>query len=114
VAEPCDVEVGAELAIDPHEQVEIERAGDALRIVVGAPEDVGRLHEVEAHERVIARAELRADVAQEGNRGGTFEVADTRSEEEDEARRGRALGRERPESPRYSAWMGRTCTSGQF
>jgi hypothetical protein len=37
---------------------------------------------------VIARAELRAKVAQERNRGGTFEVADTRSEEEDEARRG--------------------------
>src|ERR1700728_1973462 len=48
VLERCKIEIGAELAIDAGEQVQVEFRSHAFGIVVGAIKNVGRLGEIDS------------------------------------------------------------------
>ena len=61
VGERVEVEVAAELAVDPDQQVAVERGGHAERIVVGEQQVALRLHEIGAEQQRVARRERRAD-----------------------------------------------------
>ena len=50
-----EIEIGAELAVDAGEQIEIELRGDAVGVVIGAIEDVGRLDEIDADDEQLRR-----------------------------------------------------------
>ncbi len=84
--EAREVELGAELAIDAREQIEIELRGDALRVVVGLLQDLRVLHQIDADDEDRAVAEDAAGVAQERRRLVRLEVADGRAREETGAR----------------------------
>ena len=68
VRECVEVEVGVELAVDPREQVEVERGGDAPAIVVGGPDDRFVLVEVEADQEAAAVADEPGDRAEQSRR----------------------------------------------
>ena len=55
VLERGEIEIGAELAIDAGEQIEIELRGDAVGIVIGAIENIGRLDEIDADDEHATR-----------------------------------------------------------
>ena len=63
VAEGIDRNVAVELAIDPFEQVEIERGGDAFRVVIGGDQPLDRLDPVHADQQPRADAERLAEIA---------------------------------------------------
>ena len=68
--ELADVEVGAELAVDPHQQVAVERRRHAERIVVGQQQVALRLHEVGADQQRVAGRQRRADVRRKASAPG--------------------------------------------
>ena len=65
VRERVEIEVAAELPVDAHEQIAVERRRDAERIVVGQQEVGFGLDEIGAEEQRVARRQRRADAAQE-------------------------------------------------
>ena len=79
VLEGGKIEIGAEFAIDAHQQIEIELGGDALGIVIGAIKNVGRLVQIDADDQHRPGAEDAAGVAQEGARLMRLEIADGRA-----------------------------------
>src|SRR3546814_4595318 len=70
VLETVEIEVAADVAIEPRQQVERERRGDAGRVVVGGLDDVRRLLQVDAHQRAAALAHRLAHRAQQAQRFG--------------------------------------------
>ena len=85
-----DVEVAAELAVDAHQQIAVERGGHAERIVVGEQQLVLRLHEIGAEQQRVAGGR-----APHGSRAGSalapgrIEVADVRAEKQHQRAPGR-------------------------
>src|SRR5688572_24015167 len=77
-------EVGSELAIDPDEQVPVERGGDAERIVVGEQELPLGFHQIDTEEERVMPGDAAAHVGQECRRARRVEVADVRSEEDNQ------------------------------
>ena len=75
-----------QLAVDAHEQVPVERRGDAERIVVGQLQLALRLHEIGAEQQRVAGASAPRMRAQELLRGRRVEVADVGAEEQHEHR----------------------------
>ena len=86
VAEGGGVEVRGEFAVDPRQQVQVERGRHALGVVVRRGQHLGRLGEVDAHQEQGALAQERAGVAQERLRLPRGEVADRGAREEAHAR----------------------------
>src|SRR5450830_1161629 len=82
MAEGADVEVAAELAVDPDEQIAVERRRDAERVVVREQERPLRFHEIGAGEQAVAGRERRADAAKKRVGAWRIEVTDVRSEKE--------------------------------
>src|SRR5262249_50327770 len=87
--ERARVEVSAELAIDPDQQVAIELRGDPLRVVVGGVERLRVLDEIDADDERRAAAQCGLGAAQESRHFVGLEVADGRSREKPEPRPGR-------------------------
>ena len=56
VTERAQVEIGAELAIDAREEVQVELRGDALRVVVGGVQPRRILLEIDPDQEPAARA----------------------------------------------------------
>ena len=86
--EPIDVEVAIELAVDPHQQVAVERRGHLQRIVVGEQQRAFLLHQVGAEQQCIADGQVGADVPDELFGARRIEIADVRSEEQHQRPRG--------------------------
>ena len=72
------VEIGAHLAVEPHQQVLVERRGHAERIVIGQQQVTLRLDEIGADNEGIARPQRRADRLEKRAGPGRVEVADVR------------------------------------
>ena len=98
VTKSIDGDVAIELAIDPFEQVQIERGGDAFRVVVGGDQPVDRLDPVHADQKPRTDTEELAEIAQQIGRRARHEIADGRARKESELGQIRDLGRqvERP------------------
>jgi hypothetical protein len=90
MVERLEIEVAAELAVDPHQQIAVERGGHAERIVVGQLQRPFGLDEIGAEQQPVAGRQPAADRAQEFVGARRVEVADVRSEENREAAAGRA------------------------
>ncbi len=90
VAEAAQVEIAAQLAVDAREQVQVERRGDAARVVVGRVQDVGVLLQVDADQHRALRPDLGTRHAQEGLRLRRRQVADGRAGKIDHAATGNA------------------------
>ena len=84
VAEGVEVELRVQLAVDPGEQVEVERRADPATIVVRRPDDRRVLVQVEADEQAAAPPDQARDRAQEPLRRGRPEVADRGPREVDD------------------------------
>src|SRR6185369_4750243 len=84
VRESREIEIPAELAVDPEQHVLVERGGDAEGVVVRQDQVGLRLDEVCAEKERVARPERVPDRAEELARGGAVEIPEVRSEEEDE------------------------------
>ena len=104
-------DVAVELAVDAVEEVEGELGRHAFRVVVGGDQPLDPLDPVHADQQPRARAEQRAELAQEVGRAPRHEIADRRAGEEaeprqmlDAARQARtaARSRRRPGLPRSS------------
>ena len=77
VRNAVEIEVAAELAIDAHQQIAIERRGDAERIVVASRISLG-FDEIGAEEQRVAVGQRRTDSAEKRIRTGRIEVPDVR------------------------------------
>ena len=94
VCEPIEVEVPAELAVDAHEQIAVERRRHAKRIVVREDQFALGLDEIGADEQHVAAHEAGADLTEKRVGAGTVEVADIAAEKQREgASRPRFRGR---------------------
>ena len=93
--EGAEIEIGAELAIDARQQIEIEFRRDALGIVVGVVENFGVLHQIDADHEQRALAQHAAGMAQEFARFVRLEIADGRSRKEADPRQRSDRGRQR-------------------
>ncbi len=80
--EGLQVEVRAELAVDPHQQVPVERRGDAKCIIIGRDQGPLGLHHIDADQEAPAPAEQGARAHQEGLRLLRREIADGGAGEE--------------------------------
>ena len=84
VRELLEIEVGAELAIDAGEKIEIKRGRNTDGIVVGTEQLLNGLEHVRAEEKRVAGKKNFADTAKKIRTGGAVEVTDVAAEEEDE------------------------------
>ena len=83
VAKGVEVEIPVQLAVDPRQQVEVERRADAAAIVVRGPDDRLVLVEVEADQQAASRSDQPGDRAQQPQCGRRSEVPDRRAREVD-------------------------------
>ena len=86
VIELVQREVRLQLRVQSLQQVLVERAGQAQRVVVGEQQIAFRLDEIRAQQQAIAGAKRRPYQAEERGCAGPVEVADVRSQEDDERR----------------------------
>src|SRR2546422_7830031 len=84
VLEGVDVEVRVELAVHANEQVPVEGGGHAERVVISEQQVALRFHQVSANQKRLARLERTANRPQKLVGARRIEVADVRSEEQDE------------------------------
>ena len=82
VREGVQVEIGAELAVDPHQQVAVERRGHARGVVVGRQQRGQVLLQVDADDHRRRLAERGAHPPEERHRLLRPEIADRRSGKE--------------------------------
>src|SRR6202034_2421038 len=80
--EPREIEIRAQFAIDPRQQVEIKGGGYPGRIVVGSIEDRRGFLAVDTNQHVAATPDQPAALAQQGQRLGRQKIADGRAGEE--------------------------------
>ncbi len=73
------IEIGAELAIDARQQIEIEFGGHAFGVIVGRAQDLGILDQIDADHQHRAVAENGAGMAQKLRRLMRLEIADGRA-----------------------------------
>ena len=69
-------EVTLELAIDAREQIQVERGGHLLPVVVGGKQGSNVPGEVDPHHRCASGTELPAHAPQKGSGLGAIEIAD--------------------------------------
>src|SRR5512134_2915525 len=79
VAERRQVEIGAELAIDASEEVQIESGGDAARVVVGGVEPRRVLLEIDPDQEAPSPAQLYPGARQKRGGFGRGQIADGRT-----------------------------------
>src|SRR5581483_2754333 len=84
VRESIQIEIAAELAVDPDEEVAVEGRGHAERIVVRANLAGLVLHQIDADEKRVAGAERGAHAAEQRSGSRRIEVADVRSQEQEQ------------------------------
>src|SRR4051812_9493998 len=77
-----ELEVGAEFAVDPFQQVEIECSGDALRVVIGPAQNLGVLHQIDADDKNSPRAQYLPGMAQKFGGLMGLKIADGRTRKE--------------------------------
>ena len=94
VAEPVQVEVAAELAVDARQQVQIERRSHALGVVIGGVQDVRVFLQIDADQHGAARTDLAARHLEEGLRLIPPQIADGRAGEVDDTPRVAAIRRD--------------------
>src|SRR3954447_10668480 len=82
VAEVVEIEVSAKLAVDAHEQVEIESRRHACGIVIGGVENARFLHKIDAEDEDGARPQHASGMAQERRRIMRLEIANGRAGKE--------------------------------
>src|SRR5579863_4969431 len=80
-----EIELGAELAVQPLKQIQIEGCGDAFGVVVSGDERGYILAQIDAEQESVAGIEMRANAPQKSGGVGGLKVADARADEEDEA-----------------------------
>ena len=81
--ESIEIEIAAQLVVDPAKQIAVERRGDPQRIIVGEEQFAFGFHQIGAEQQRVARAQRPADAGEQIVRGLRREVADVRSEEQD-------------------------------
>jgi len=64
MTEELQIEIAAEFAIDPGQDILVERGGNASGIVVGVEEHLPIFDQVRAEQQRIAGKKLAADIAQ--------------------------------------------------
>ena len=79
--EAIELEVAFQLAIDPRQQVAVERRGDAERVVIGEQQLPLGLEKVGAEEQVVAWVERLSHGPEERLAPRRIEIADVRSQE---------------------------------
>src|SRR5262245_17463018 len=82
-----DVEIGPQLAVDAHEEVEIERRRHALGIVVGRHQNRRIFAQVETQKHAVLRTQRVACAAKELSDFSFIEITDRRAQKDREARR---------------------------
>src|SRR5262245_52643960 len=95
VLEGADVEGAGQLAVDAVEQIEVERRGDAARVVVGHVKPARVLFEVHADDQVSVGRQAVAERLQKAHGLGGGEIADGRAWEEPRLGPPREILRER-------------------
>ncbi len=88
VAEGLEIEPPIQLAVDPRQQVEVERRRHPQRIVVGGEQDALGFLEVRPEEKTLTRIQQVSHVAHQGEPLPRIQVADGGAEEEDEGAAG--------------------------
>src|SRR5262245_46644094 len=84
MVESQEIEIAIELAIDARQKIQVERRGEAERIVVRVDHERDRLLQVGSQQQIIARLQDLANVANEGHiRGGT-EIPYSAAQKKDE------------------------------
>ena len=81
VGECGDVEVAAELAVDPQQQVAVERGGHPERVIIGKEQLAFGFDEIGAEEKRVSVRERSANAAQKRVRSWTVEVTDVGPEQ---------------------------------
>ena len=76
VPEGIEIEIGTQLAIDPHEKIAVEVRSHALGIVIGGDQDVRALFQIDAEYQKPVRSQLLGGTGQEGLDIGIVEIAD--------------------------------------
>src|ERR1700685_4339815 len=84
--EGVEIEIGAELAVDARQQVEIEFRRDTLGVIVGVVENFRILDQIDADDEYRLFAKHRAGMAEEFARLVRLEIADGRSRKEPDPR----------------------------
>src|SRR6266446_8484103 len=100
VLEPCDIDVAAELAIDPLQEVEVEGGVEPGAVVVGALENGSVLLEVGPDQHLPLGAEQLGAMGEKTHDRLRLEIADRRSREKPDALPRRA------ERRRQRKWSG--------
>src|SRR5207244_10254876 len=76
------VEVAAELAVDPQQQVAVERGGHSERVIIGKDQLGCGFGEIGAEEKRVSPRQRRANDAQKCVRPWTVEVTDIGPEQD--------------------------------
>ena len=76
VGKTVQPEVTLQLAIDAREQIQVERGGHLLPVVVGGKQGSNVPGEVDPHHRCASGTELPAHAPQKGSGLGAIEIAD--------------------------------------
>jgi len=76
VGKAIQSEVAIQFAIDARKQIQVERSGDLLPIVVGGKQSSNVLCEVDAHDRGTLRTRVPANAPQKRRGLSVIEVAD--------------------------------------
>src|SRR6185295_201620 len=76
MCELAQIEVGAKLAIDTSQQIEIERCCDTVTIVVGRMQRGRVLHKIDPHDHHRATAKNPCGVAQKRNGSKRLKISD--------------------------------------
>ena len=100
VGELLDVEVGAQFAIDPHQDVAVERGRDAPSVVVGGLDHARVLPQIDAEQESAAASTQPRRLSQQGERCLRREVAERRAGEVDHPSGGSLPARGQAQRPR--------------
>ena len=92
VREVVERKIASEFAIDAGEKVEIELRGHASLVVVGGDQGVDVLAQVDADDRLAARADMRAHPAKQSGGVGWAKIAERRAGKKCRARSGGNVG----------------------
>jgi hypothetical protein len=84
VPERPEVKIGAQLAVDTREEIQIERGGDSKRIVVGFEQLGKRFFKICAEEERIARKQYAVNFGEKTLGSVTIEIADRAAEKKHE------------------------------
>ena len=89
-----DVEVAAELAVDPQQQVAVERGGHPERVIVGEEQLAVGLDEIGTEEKRVSARERSANATKKCVRPWTVEVSDIGPKQDYQRPPGASLSRD--------------------